>query len=231
MLSTTPYLSQTMWGVFSTCLDMTKSLNAPGAKAGASSLVSAQFERLATISFQDLLNSSNTERFYPDDLGKQVMADYYAWKAQRPHRNLPDSYGDTEENRAFLQRNFYGELSLYERIYALDTMREMGMITAEEMEEAVGVGEHTLRCMRSEGNGAAYHGIGMPTRDPDMQKWVDFFFMSNIAWRTNLSALYDVVDDVRDFYNNAQPARPTGGQELAEDIQSTLNTLTSRKAS
>ena len=58
----------------------------------------------------------------------QIWVDYKDWKAQQPPRKLPESKGVTEENIAYLKANFSGELSLFQRIEAVDTMREMGML-------------------------------------------------------------------------------------------------------
>ena len=69
----------------------------------------------------------------------QIWFDYMEWKRQQPERVLPDSQGATEENLAYLLENFSGELSLFQRIEAVDTMREMGIITKEQMYSALGL--------------------------------------------------------------------------------------------
>ena len=69
----------------------------------------------------------------------QIISDYERWKSQQPERVLPDSQGATEENLAYLLENFSGELSLFQRMEAVDTMREMGIITEKQMYEAFGL--------------------------------------------------------------------------------------------
>ena len=69
----------------------------------------------------------------------QILFDYEQWKSQQPERVLPDSQGATEENLAYLLENFSGELSLFQRMEAIDTMREMGIITYKQMYEAFGL--------------------------------------------------------------------------------------------
>ena len=73
------------------------------------------------------------------DPNYQIWFDYKQWKSEQPERILPDSQGATEENLAYLLENFSGELSLFQRIEAVDTMREMGIITKEQMYEVLGL--------------------------------------------------------------------------------------------
>ena len=120
------FLSQRMWDVYSLCSGV--------AKAGFNRM--RDWENLSGVTFMDLMrNVDGTVKYAVSNPKEQLMQDYYAWKAVQPQRYLPESKGDTEENRAFLRRNFSGQLSVMDRIYALDTMREMGMITEEEMRE------------------------------------------------------------------------------------------------
>ena len=69
----------------------------------------------------------------------QLLIDYDDWKSRQPERVLPDSQGATEENLAYLLENFSGELSLFQCMEAVDTMREMGILTKEEMYAAFGM--------------------------------------------------------------------------------------------
>ena len=69
----------------------------------------------------------------------QLWHDYKEWKSQQPERVLPDSQGATEENLAYLLENFSGELSLFQCMEVVDTMREMGILTKEQMYAAWGM--------------------------------------------------------------------------------------------
>ena len=71
----------------------------------------------------------------------QIWRDYKDWKSQQPERILPNSQGVTDENLAYLLENFTGELSVFQCIEVVDTMREMGIITNEQMNEALGFGK------------------------------------------------------------------------------------------
>ena len=71
----------------------------------------------------------------------QIWCDYKDWKSQQPERILPDTQGATEENLAYLLENFTGELSMFHCIEVVDTMREMGIITKEQMNVALGFGK------------------------------------------------------------------------------------------
>ena len=73
------------------------------------------------------------------DPNHQIWFDYKQWKSEQPERVLPDSQGATEENLAYLLENFSGELSLFQRMEAVDTMREMGILTYKQMYEAFGI--------------------------------------------------------------------------------------------
>ena len=60
------------------------------------------------------------------------------WKAQQPPRELPDSYGPTEENIAWLKEHYSGDLSWEERLDALNTAMDMGVITRDQRNDAMG---------------------------------------------------------------------------------------------
>ncbi len=69
----------------------------------------------------------------------KLLCSYDAWKAKQPPRDLPDSWGPTEENLAFLKEHYSGDLSWEERVDALKTMRQLGVITEEQEDKAMGV--------------------------------------------------------------------------------------------
>lgn len=70
----------------------------------------------------------------------QLMDSYDAWKAQQPPQDLPDSWGPTEENLAYLKEHYSGDLSWEERVDALETMVKLGVITQEQRNDALGGG-------------------------------------------------------------------------------------------
>ena len=68
-----------------------------------------------------------------------MMSDYHAWKEQQPPQVLPGSQGRTEENLAYLRERYSGPLSLFQTLEALDTMKEMGIMTQEQYRDALGL--------------------------------------------------------------------------------------------
>ncbi len=91
------------------------------------------------ISYEQLLQSSIGSTENANVPKFQIWSDYKEWKAQQPARELPDSQGVTEENLAYLKENFSGDLSIFQRIEAVDTMREMGMISEDQMMDTLGL--------------------------------------------------------------------------------------------
>lgn len=74
----------------------------------------------------------------------QLMDSYDAWKAQQPPQDLPASWGPTEENLAYLKDRYSGDLSWEERVDALETMVQMGVITQDQRNDAMGGGMKTF---------------------------------------------------------------------------------------
>ena len=74
----------------------------------------------------------------------QLMDRYDAWKAQQPAQILPDSWGATEENLAYLKAHYTGDLSWEERVDALETMEQLGVITHDQKYDALGSQTRTL---------------------------------------------------------------------------------------
>lgn len=193
----------------------------------------AAYESLAGVSFQSLLQNAEGFLQYSDDPKKQLMEDYYAWKAQQPQRYLPDSQGDTQENRDYLRRHFSGQLPVMERIYALDTMREMGMITEQEMLEAIGVNVHNcsiiLACDEESTPIVVSEPFGL---DPAISKWNEFFRHANISRCPTLDKLFAMSAAVRESLERKEAAKQQREQQTAaQEVESTLNALTARKAS
>lgn len=70
----------------------------------------------------------------------RLMDSYQWWKGQQPPQEIPDSKGLTEENIAYLRERYSGSLSWEERVDALEAMEEMGIITREQKDDAMGGG-------------------------------------------------------------------------------------------
>ena len=213
------FLSQRMWDVYSLCSGV--------AKAGFNRM--RDWENLSGVAFMDLMrNVDGTVKYAASNPKEQLMQDYYAWKAVQPQRYLPESKGDTEENRAFLRRNFSGQLSVMDRIYALDTMREMGMITEEEMRETIGVNEFNISIVSlKEIVPVMAEPIGL---DPAISRWNEFFTHANISRCPTLDKLYEMTGKVRETFRQRE-AYKKEQQSAAAEVESALNLLTSRKAS
>ncbi|MBD5170193.1 MAG: hypothetical protein HDT20_08800 [Oscillibacter sp.] len=74
----------------------------------------------------------------------RLMNSYENWKAQQPPLDLPDSSGSTEELLAWLKEHYTGDLSWEERIDALNTAMDLGVITRDQRNEALGGGMVTF---------------------------------------------------------------------------------------
>ena len=74
----------------------------------------------------------------------RLMNSYENWKAQQPPLDLPDSGGSTEELLAWLKEHYTGDLSWEERIDALNTAMDLGVITRDQRNEALGGGMVTF---------------------------------------------------------------------------------------
>lgn len=62
----------------------------------------------------------------------QLRLDYDNWKKQQEPQVLPESQGRTEENMNYLARRYSGSLTMFQKIEALDTMFDMGILTVEQ---------------------------------------------------------------------------------------------------
>lgn len=208
------YLSQTMWDVYA--------LGTEIANGNWSRM--ASYKSLSGLSFRDLMARTTAGTMSdPGDPKKQLMNDYYEWKKTQPPQRLPGSEGKTEENLAYLRQHFSGKkLSVFEKIYALDTMREMGMITEDDMLHTIGVkGGIMIKNLDEAGL-----ICGVPIlNDSRFDRWVDFFMNSNMTTCDTLDELFKRVDDVIEVYAKM------GQRDPAQEIESALHVLTSRKAS
>lgn len=162
-------------------------------------------------SFDDLLRAASGDMRNATEPRIQIMADYRAWKSQQPERVLPDSKGTTEENLAYLIENFSGELSIFQRIEAVDTMREMGILTHNEMMDALGLSEFCLITIDKDAPAIVVSGLA---GDRNMQAWSSFFFQHPLTQMYDLDALFKVVD---------RQLRANRAEDVAEEIQNALD--------
>ena len=162
-------------------------------------------------SFNDLLRAAAGDMQNATEPRIQIMADYRAWKSQQPERILPDSKGATEENLAYLIENFSGELSIFQRIEAVDTMREMGILTHNEMMIALGLAE----CCVVKAPDTAIICTGL-AGDHNMEAWSSFFAWFPIMEMNDLDNLFKVVD---------RQLRCNRAEDVAEEIRAVLESV------
>lgn len=62
----------------------------------------------------------------------QLRVDYQNWKDQQEPQVLPGSQGRTEENMNYLAQRYSGTLTMFQKMEALDTMSEMGILTTDQ---------------------------------------------------------------------------------------------------
>ena len=161
--------------------------------------------------FDDLLRAASGDVQNAEDPKLQLWADYQAWKSHQPPRQLPDSKGATEENLAYLLENFTGdektgELSLFQRMEMIDTMREMGIITEEQMKDTLGIGEWSLKVVESE--------ILFGGPDLNIMNWSSFFFGLPLMNARDRDDMFEVL---------FQQLRFTKAGDLAEEIREVLD--------
>jgi len=164
--------------------------------------------------YWDLLQSTAADVHNSQQPKLQIWADYKEWKAQQPPRKLPESQGATEENIAYLRENFTGELSLFQRIEAVDTMREMGMITEDQMMNTLGFGVFTLYTLDTS---KLIICEGAAGNDKYLYEWNIFFRDAPLMKANGLDALFELLD---------QQLRLDGDEDIAGRIESVLNRVT-----
>ncbi len=164
--------------------------------------------------YQDLLQATAGEIQNAQEPKVQIWADYQNWKAQQPPRKLPESQGATEENMAYLRENFTGELSLFQRIDALDTMREMGMITQDQMMSTLGFGTFSLYTVDPD---KLIICTGAPGNEEYLHKWTQFFWGAPVMKSDSLEALFELLDEQLRF---------DGEEDVAGEIEDVLNRVT-----
>ena len=168
--------------------------------------------------FNDLRQAASGDVQNAKDPKLQLWADYQAWKSQQPPRQLPDSKGATGENLAYLLENFTGdektgELSLYQRMEMIDTMREMGIITEEQMKDCFGIGDRSLRFTDiSDPNDF----ILIAPVDSDVSSWFHFFWGVPLMKACDLDDIFEALDKQLKFTND---------YDLANEIKEVLESV------
>lgn len=73
----------------------------------------------------------------------KLRLDYNKWKeTQPPQEDIPNPQGGpTEENLAYLRERYSGDLTMFRKMEALDTMYDMGIITREQQNYFYGIQE------------------------------------------------------------------------------------------
>ena len=169
-----------------------------------------QTSGMVSTSFGDLLRAAKSDVQNATDPKLQLWNDYQAWKSQQPKRVLPDSKGATEENLAYLLKNFAGdektgELSLFQRMEMIETMREMGIISEEQMKDCFGIGEHSMSTMN-------VTGLQCPL-DNDISSWFHFFWTNSFMTAFDIDDIFEALDAQLKFTND---------YDLANEIKEVL---------
>ena len=139
-----------------------------------------------------------------DSVYMQFKDDYRAWKAQHPEAVLPDSQGWTEENLAFLQERYTGDLSAFEIYDALDTMKELGILSEKGLRCAEGI---TMIQLDRKG------GVFRTSADPDSDAaWLHGF---DEAPMVGFRSLDDILSWAKDFREDDWPDFITGAEAMA----------------
>ena len=139
-----------------------------------------------------------------DSVYMQFKDDYWAWRAQRPEAVLPDSQGWTEENLAFLQERYTGDLSAFEIYDALDTMKELGILSEKGLRCAEGI---TMIRLDIKG------GVFQTSVDPDSDAaWLHGF---DEAPMVGFRSLDDILSWAKDFREDDWPDFVTGAEAMA----------------
>ena len=162
--------------------------------------------RAAKNDVQSAASSGSVQEGHFGNPIMQIISDYEQWKKQQPERVLPDSQGATEENLAYLLENFSGELSLFQRMEAVDTMREMGIITDKQMYEAFGL-DFTLVAV--DPNCPIVVGE-LETGNYNTGAWSSSFPEHPLMDASDLDDLFEILDRI---------LRGDSADDLADDLQ------------
>lgn len=141
-----------------------------------------------------------------DSVYMQFKDDYRAWKARQPEAVLPGSQGWTEENLAFLREHYTGDLSAFEIYDALNTMKELGILSEKGLRCAEGT---TMIRLDMDLDG----GVFQTSVDPDSKAaWLRGF---DEAPMVGFRSLDDILSWAKDFREDDWPDFITGAEAMA----------------
>ena len=141
-----------------------------------------------------------------DSVYMQFKDDYRAWKARQPEAVLPGSQGWTEENLAFLREHYTGDLSAFEIYDALNTMKELGILSEKGLRCAEGT---TMIRLDMDLDG----GVFQTSVDPDSKAaWLHGF---DEAPMVGFRGLEDILSWAKDFREEDHPDFITGAEAMA----------------
>lgn len=141
-----------------------------------------------------------------DSVYMQFKDDYRAWKARQPEAVLPGSQGWTEENLAFLREHYAGDLSAFEIYDALNTMKELGILSEKGLRCAEGT---TMIRLDMDLDG----GVFQTSVDPDSKAaWLRGF---DEAPMVGFRSLDDILSWAKDFREDDWPDFITGAEAMA----------------
>ena len=141
-----------------------------------------------------------------DSVYMQFKDDYRACKARQPEAVLPGSQGWTEENLAFLREHYTGDLSAFEIYDALNTMKELGILSEKGLRCAEGT---TMIRLDMDLDG----GVFQTSVDPDSKAaWLRGF---DEAPMVGFRSLDDILSWAKDFREDDWPDFITGAEAMA----------------
>lgn len=164
--------------------------------------------------YQDLLQAAVGDVQNSQEPRLQIWSDYQEWKRQQPAHKVPNSLGCNDENIAYLRENFSGELSMFQRIEAVDTMREMGIISEDQMMKSLGFGVYSLYTVDMDNPIIC---TGAPGDDKYLHSWNLFFSGAPLVKADSLDALFELLD---------KQLQSDGEDNVAGKIQEVLNRVT-----
>ncbi len=113
----------------------------------------------------------------------RAWAEYSKWRMSRDPINIPNTDGWNDENLQYLRDRYPGALSAFERVEALQTMANMGCITPEQYQKAVG----TYDSIVVEDAGAATCRSG-PLEEDRLDPYTLLSALSSVDWETMIAA-------------------------------------------
>jgi len=126
----------------------------------------------------------------------RLSLDYNNWKETQPPQALPGSQGRTEENLAYLRERYAGSLTMFRKMEALDTMFDMGIITAEQRRAFYGEMETKTLSAGQAGfrGGELEDGVSTSFSDRMARQEQELYRLSPLAKSETLDDLFSWLD-------------------------------------